>query len=91
MDEKLKDKAFAEWLEGVIHSMFDYNPDKMCFVAHTPDGHTMTAYYNASAEDLARFAWHISADAFLDVALNNADRIVAAAEAQEEADDENED
>ena len=88
MEEKLKDKAFAEWLEGVIHGMFDYNPDKICFVAHTPEGNTLTAYFNASTEDVAMFAWHILADAVLEVAMNNAARIVEAAVEQGEDDED---
>ena len=86
MEEKLKGNEFAEWLEDVIHSMFDYNPDKMCFVAHIPDGNTMTAYFNATTEDIARFAWQIIADAVLVIVMNNASRIVAAAEGQENED-----
>ena len=79
MEEKLKDMAFAQWLEDVIHSMFDLNPDKMCFVAHTPGGETMTAYFNAEAEDMANFAHHINSDVVMEIVLNNAGRILEAA------------
>lgn len=79
MEEKLKDMEFAQWLEDVIRSMFELNPDKMCFVAHTPAGETMTAYFNANAEDMAAFAHHINSDVIMEIVTKNAGMILDAA------------
>lgn len=62
---------YTEWLEETVKTIFEQNPDKISVCARLKDDCTLTAYYQCDAEDKAVFAHHITADAMLDIVLNN--------------------
>ena len=65
----------AAYLEETLSILFNSNPVSAVVAARTDDGSTFTGYYNADAEDMAVFAHNISADAMLEVVLNNIDLV----------------
>ena len=66
-----KELPYTEWLEEAVKTIFEQNPDRISVCAKLRDGCTLTAYYQCDAEDKAVFANHITADAMLDIVLNN--------------------
>lgn len=77
---KIEEAPYAEWLEGLLRTIFERNPKSMALVATLEDDTTLTGYYMADAQDKAVFAHHIQSDAVLDTVLANADLIKEAIE-----------
>ena len=83
MDEKLK--PYAEWLEGFIKNLVEYQPEMIGVCAFLPDGDIMTAYFgDCNPSDKAEMGFHMTSDAHLDTMMANAKMIIEAAEEQED-------
>ena len=79
-----EEAPYALWLEGVVKTIFEEDPEKMVLCAAAKDGRTLTAYYECDATDKAVFCHHIYSDAMLDVVLNNIGMVKDALEEYEE-------
>lgn len=71
----IQDTEYTRWLESVVGTILETQPECMAMVAKLEDGAVMTAYYNADAEDKAVFAHHIQSDVTMDIIESNIDRI----------------
>lgn len=84
MSNNIENKKY-KWLEQVVRIIIQENPDRIAFCAALKDGQTLTAYHNCMAEDKANFAWHYLCDAMMDTVINNAEKVLKAAVADEDA------
>lgn len=83
MDERLK--PYAGFLENLIKTIVELKPEQIAVVAVTEDGTALTATYgDVQPYDLATIAFHLQADAMLDIIKANARDIIEAAEEEEE-------
>lgn len=88
MDDVMN-SPYAKWLEGLIQSILENKPVRIGICAVTDDGLVLTGYYgDCCPEDKYVMAYHIHADAFVDVAKANAREILAAAQEGDEDDAE---
>lgn len=85
--DNIENAPYSAWLEDVIKTIFEQNPDQIAVCARLEDACTMTAYYNCCAEDKAIFANHINSDAAMDMVLNNIGMVKQALDEYEEAGD----
>lgn len=74
---------FARFLENSIKTLFENNPKRIAICALLDDGNVMTGYYKCDAQDKAIFAHNISADAMLDMVINNIGMIKDALEQED--------
>lgn len=79
-----KNYPYAKFLEDAVRYIFETNPEKLALVASAPNGETLTAYYQADAQDKAVFAHHIYSDAMMDIMLCNIGLIKEALDEYEE-------
>jgi hypothetical protein len=87
MDEKMM--PYAEWLEGFIKNLIEYQPEKIGVCAILPDGNVLTGYFgDCCPKDKAEMGFHMNNDGVLDTVVANAKEIVLAAEAEEDEGDE---
>lgn len=84
MDNGLE--KYAEWLEEAIGQIVERQPDAISVCAILPGGEVLTGYFNCGYQDKVIMGHYITADAMMDSILANADRIVAAAEQEEQED-----
>lgn len=76
---------YAQFLEMLIQNIMEHKPDKIAVMATMPDGMAFTAIYgDCGPYDLAQMAFHLQADAMMEIVKRNARDILAAAEEEEE-------
>lgn len=87
MANDITKSPYAAFLEMVCKSVMELKPEKIAISALMPDGTAFTAAYgDCGPYDLAMLAFHMQADAIMEIVKANAREIVDAAE-QEGADD----
>lgn len=80
----IPEKPYNVWLEKTIRHLYEEDVECVGITFRRKDGSSVVAYYNSTAEDKARMAYHYIADAMMDIVLANVDLIKKAAEEQEE-------
>lgn len=76
---------YAEFLEMLIQNIMEHKPDKISVIATMPNGMAFNAIYgDCSPYDLAQMAFHMQADAIMEIVKRNAREILEAAEDEEE-------
>lgn len=76
---------YAEFLEMLIQNIMEHKPDKISVIATMPNGMAFNAIYgDCGPYDLAQMAFHLQADAVMEIVKRNARDILAAAEEEEE-------
>ena len=89
MGNDITKSPYAEFLEMICKNVLEHKPEKIAISAILPDGSTFTAAYgDCGPFDLAMLAFHMQADAIMEIVKVNAKEIVQAAEEEEEDDDE---
>lgn len=83
MQNDLTQMPYASWLEDILRVIAKENPTAIAICMRCSDGQNMTGYYGCTPEEKATMAYHIQTDAFMNVVLANADRIVRSAEEME--------
>lgn len=79
---------YAEFLEMLVRNVVEMKPEQIAVTAVMPDGTAMTATYgDVGPYDLATMAFHMQADAIMDIVKANAKDIIEAAQDQEETED----
>lgn len=78
---------YAGFLEMLIKTIMDLKPEQIAVVAVTKGGDVLTSTYgDCGPYDLAAMAFHLQADAMMEIVKANARDIIEAAE--EDEDDE---
>lgn len=80
----IKSLPYAGWLEDMIKSLAETEPENIAMAAKLRDGTVLTAYYMADMTDKVILAENIRMDAVFEMAKANARAIVEAAEEDEE-------
>lgn len=76
---------YAEFLEALIKNIMEHQPDKIDVTAVMPSGMGFTAVYgDVGPFDLAQMAFHMQADAMMEIVKINAKDIIEAAAEEEE-------
>ena len=69
----------------LIQNIMEHKPDKISVIATMPNGMAFNAIYgDCGPYDLAQMAFHLQADAVMEIVKRNARDILAAAEEEEE-------
>ena len=81
----VKKSEYAEFLEMLIKNIMEHQPDKIAVTAVMPSGMAFTAVYgDVGPFDLAQMAFHMQADAMMEIVKRNAKEVLEAAEEDDE-------
>ena len=82
-------KRYKPFLEELLRSVDELQPEKIGVVMLLPDGVAATAYMNVTSNtEKATMGYHMHMDAVMDAVFANARGIVETAEGQEDEEDE---